>query len=64
MYCKFIKDSEFKTREVFVQEKSMHENVENIGTRLEKTRLDDQMNRSENSSTLIEKHEPKVKPRP
>ena len=36
---KFIKDSEFETREVFERE-----NIENIGTRLETTRLDDQMN--------------------
>ena len=37
-YCKFIKDSEIETREVFERE-----NIENIGTRLETTRLDDQI---------------------
>ena len=37
-YHKFIKDSEFENREVFERE-----NIENIGTRLETTRLDDQM---------------------
>ena len=35
---KFIRDSNFETREVFEQE-----NIENIGTRLETTQLDDQM---------------------
>ena len=39
-YRKFIKDSEFETREVFERE-----NIENIGNRLETTRLDDQMTR-------------------
>ena len=37
-YRKFIKDSEFETRELFERE-----NIENIATRLETTRLDDQM---------------------
>ena len=55
-YCKFIKDSEFETREVFERE-----NIENIGTRLETTRLDEnQMNRSMDSSQHSEKHEPEV----
>ena len=40
-YCKFIKDSENETREVFKRE-----NIKNIGTRLETTRLDNnQINR-------------------
>ena len=39
-YRKFIKDSEFETREVFERE-----NIENIGTQLETNRLDDQMTR-------------------
>ena len=37
-YRKFIKDSEFETKEVFERE-----NIENIGTWLEMTQLDDQM---------------------
>ena len=37
-FRKFIKDSEFETREVFERE-----NIENIGTRLETTPLEDQM---------------------
>ena len=37
-YYKFIKDSELETRELFERE-----NIENIATRLETTRLDDQM---------------------
>ena len=59
-YRKFIKDAEFETREVFERENSERKNIENIGTRLQTTRLDDQMTRSENSSTRSEKHEPKV----
>ena len=35
-YRKFIKDSEFETREVFERD-----NIENIGTQLETTRLDE-----------------------
>ena len=60
VYRIFIKDSEFETREVFERENSKRENIENIGTRLETTRLDDQITRSENSSTRIKKHGPKV----
>ena len=57
---KFIKDSEFETREVFERE-----NIENIGTRLETTRLDEnQMTRSVDSSKSSEKHEPEVNPDP
>ena len=52
---KFIKDSEFETREVFERE-----NIKNIETRLETTRLDDQMTQSVNiskpSETLIRHH--------
>ena len=46
-YRKFIKDSEIETREVFERE-----NINNIGTRLETTRLDDQMTRSLDSSNV------------
>ena len=59
-FRKFIKDSEFETREVFERENSERENIENFGTRLEITQLDDQMTRSENSSTRSENHESKV----
>ena len=38
-YRKYIKDSEFETREVFERETS-NQNIENIRTRLETTRLD------------------------
>ena len=45
-YSKFIKDSEIETRELFERE-----NIENIGTQLETTRLNDyQMTRSVDSS--------------
>ena len=54
-YRKFIKDSEFETRELFERE-----NIENIGTRLETTWLDNQMTRSVDSSKSSEKHEPEV----
>ena len=44
-YCKHIRYSEFETREVLEREMS-NQNIENIGTRLDKTRLDeDQMTR-------------------
>ena len=52
-YRKFIKDSEFETREVFERE-----NIENIGTQLETTRLDDQMTRSVDSSKRSENNKP------
>ena len=59
-YRKFIKDSEFETREVFEQE-----NIENIGTWLETTRLDkNKMTRSVDSSKRREKHKPEVNPDP
>ena len=54
-YRKFIKDSEFETREVFERE-----NIDNIGTRLEMTQLDDQMNLSMDSSKRSEMHKPEV----
>ena len=41
-YRKFIKDSEFETREVFERE-----NIENFVTRLDTTRLDNQMTQEE-----------------
>ena len=53
-YRKFIKDSEIETREVFEQE-----NIENIGTRLETTRLDDQMTQSVDSSKRSKKPDQK-----
>ena len=59
-YRKHIKDLEFETREVLERETS-NKNIENIGTRLDKTRLDDnQMTRSIDSSKRSEKHEPEV----
>ena len=55
-YRKFIKDSEFETREVFERE-----NIENIENRLETTQLDEnQMTRSVDSSKRSENHEPEV----
>ena len=49
VYRKFIKDSSFETREVFERENI--ENIGNIETRLETTRLDEnQMNRSVHGS--------------
>ena len=50
-YRKFIKDSEFEIREVFEQE-----NIENIGTRLETTQLDEnQMTRSVDSLNVAKR---------
>ena len=58
-YRKFIKDSEFETREVFERENI--ENIGNIETRLETTRLEkNQMTRSVNSSKRKEKQEPEM----
>ena len=54
-YRKFIKDSEIETREVFERE-----NIENIGTRLETTRLDDKMTRSVDNPKRSKKHKPEV----
>ena len=63
-YRKHIRDSEFETREVLERETS-NQSIENIGTRLDKTRLDDnQMTLSMDSSKLSEKHEPEVNPDP
>ena len=63
-YRKHIKDSEFETREVLEQE-TLNQNVENIGTRLDKTRIDDnQMTQAIDSSKRSEKHEPEVNPDP
>ena len=61
-YRKFIKDSEFETRKAFERENiEERETIRNIETRLKMTQLDDnQMNRSENSSTRSKKHKPKV----
>ena len=40
VYRNYIRDSEFETIEVFERETS-NQNIENIGTRLDKTRLDE-----------------------
>ena len=52
-YRKFIKDSLFETRELFERE-----NIKNIATQLETTRLDNQMTQSVDSSKRSENHEP------
>ena len=39
-YCKRIRDSKFETREVLERE-TLNKKIENIGTRLDKTQLDD-----------------------
>ena len=53
-YIKHIRDSEFETREVLERKKS-NQNIENIGTRLDTTRLDDnQVTRSMDSSKRSE----------
>ena len=63
-YRKHIRDSEFETREVLERETS-NQNIENIGTRLNKNRLDDnQMTRSMDSSKRSKKHKPEVKTDP
>ena len=52
---------EFETKKIFEWENIERENIGNIETRLETTRLDeDQMTRSVNSSKQSKKHEPKV----
>ena len=57
---KHIIDLEFETRKVFERETS-NRNIENIGTRLETTRLDEnQMTLSVDSSKHREKHEPEI----
>ena len=61
VYRKYIRDSEFETREVFERETSN----KNIGTRLETTRLEEnKMTRSVNISKRSKKNEPSVKPEP
>ena len=63
-YHKHIRDSEFETREVFERETS-NQNIENIGTRLETTHLDEyQMTRSTDSSKYSKNHEQEVNPDP
>ena len=63
-YCKHIRYLEFETREVLDRETS-NKNIENIGTQLDKTRLDDnKMTRSTDSSKHSETHEPEVNPDP
>ena len=55
---RYIRDSEFETREVFQQETS-NQNIENIGTRLNTTGLDEnQMTCSVDSSKRSKKHDP------
>ena len=41
MYRKFIEDAKFETREVFEQKNTERENIGNIETQLEMTRLDE-----------------------
>ena len=56
-YRKHIRDLEFETREVLEQE-TLNKNIENVGTRLDKTQLDNnQMNQSTDSSKHSETHE-------
>ena len=59
-YNKHIRDSEFETKDV-LERKMSNQNIENIGTRLDKTLLDNnQMTRSMDSSIYIENYEPEV----
>ena len=61
-YRKHIRDSEFEAREVLERETS-NKNIENIGTQLDKNRLDEnQMTRSMDSSKRSRKHEPEMNP--
>ena len=63
-YRKYIKDLEIETRNCFEQETS-NRNIENIGTRLETTRLDkNQKTQSVDSSKRSKKHEPELNPDP
>ena len=63
-YPKHIRDLEFETRE-FLERETLNQNIENIGTRQDKTRLDEnEMNRSVDSSKRSENHEPAVNPDP
>ena len=55
-YRKHVRDSEIETRKVFERETS-NKNIENIVTRLDKTRLDNnKMTRSTDSSKHSETH--------
>ena len=60
-FRKYIRESEFETREVFERETSN----QNIGTRLDTTQLEkNKMTRSVDSSKRSKKHEPEVNPDP
>ena len=60
-FHKYIRDLEFEAREVFERERPN----QNIGTRLETTRLDEnKMNRSVDSSKRKKKNGPEVNPDP
>ena len=64
VYCKNIKDLKFETREIFERETS-NRNIENIGTRLDKARLEDnKMTQSVDISKRSKKKEPEVNPDP
>ena len=63
-YHKHIRYSEYETREVLERE-TLNKNIENIGTRIDKTRLDkNKMTQSTDSSKHSENHEPEVNPDP
>ena len=63
-YCKHIRYLEFETRKIFERETSK-ENIENIVTRLDKNRLDNnQITRSTDSSKHSETYKPEVNPDP
>ena len=63
-YRKHIRDLEFETRD-FLERETSNKNIENIVTRLDKTRLDNnQITQSTDSSKHSEKHEPEVNPDP
>ena len=63
-YRKYIRDSEFETRE-FLDRETSNKNIENIGTRLGKTRINEnQITRSMDISKRSKNHEPEVNPYP
>ena len=63
-YRKHIRYSEFETRKIFERE-TLNQNIENIGTRLDKTRLDNNtMTQSTDSSKHIKTYKPEVNPDP
>ena len=63
-YRNHIKDSEIETRKVFERETS-NQNIENIVTRLDKTRLDNnQMTQSTDSSKYVKTYELRSKTDP